>query len=177
MYEDRKVAFRPPVVVYTHTEMGIRKAACRHQVGFPYVFDIHYRSGHDDCQESSLCGVLRAEKKLKTQKEYLVSFAFGLWSTLPPHKEDCFTFKRMSHSSRQHSSLSHTSLFAVKANIQASCWALHGPVECKHCTQYSLIVSTNGVSDIHHITVFVPATCLCINDVSCMSPADCICTT
>lgn len=30
MYDDRKVALRPPVVVYTHTEMGIRKAACTH---------------------------------------------------------------------------------------------------------------------------------------------------
>ena len=30
MYDDRKVAFSPPVVVYTHTEMGIRKAACMH---------------------------------------------------------------------------------------------------------------------------------------------------
>lgn len=30
MYDDRKVAFSPPVVVYTHTEMGIKNAACTH---------------------------------------------------------------------------------------------------------------------------------------------------
>lgn len=37
MYDDKKVALSPPVVVYTQTEMGIRKAACNKSKPFQAI--------------------------------------------------------------------------------------------------------------------------------------------